>query len=107
MKVPEKIFLALLSFSIVAPLIVVYAHLLSRFAMFRCQDIALRKEYVDLVESVKDSGGDTKIFSSLHVSGERKSYANSLEQTWNTGNFRKSCINLYFQRTEVWFDFQN
>lgn len=38
----------------------------------RCQDINLRKEYVELVESIKDSGGDVKIFSSLHVSGERK-----------------------------------
>lgn len=42
--------------------------------MFRCQDVALRKEYVELVENVKDSGGDIKIFSSLHVSGERESY---------------------------------
>ncbi|XP_067205644.1 protein pelota isoform X2 [Linepithema humile] len=39
--------------------------------LFRCQDIALRKEYVELVENVKDSGGDVKIFSSLHVSGEQ------------------------------------
>jgi len=46
--------------------------------VFRCQDIALRKEYVELVENVKDSGGDVKIFSSLHVSGERKFYKNDL-----------------------------
>lgn len=46
--------------------------------MFRCQDIALRKEYVELVENVRDSGGDVKIFSSLHVSGERKFYANNI-----------------------------
>ncbi|EFN69659.1 Protein pelota [Camponotus floridanus] len=39
--------------------------------LFRCQNIALRKEYVELVENVKDSGGDVKIFSSLHVSGEQ------------------------------------
>ncbi|XP_078045291.1 pelota mRNA surveillance and ribosome rescue factor [Augochlora pura] len=39
--------------------------------LFRCQDIALRKEYVQLVEGVRDSGGDVKIFSSLHVSGEQ------------------------------------
>lgn len=38
----------------------------------RCQDVNTRKEYVELVESVRDSGGDVKIFSSLHVSGERK-----------------------------------
>lgn len=58
-----NIFLVLLSF----PTIV-----------FRCQDVALRKEYVELVENVKDSGGDVKIFSSLHVSGERKSYINNI-----------------------------
>lgn len=46
--------------------------------MFRCQDVALRKEYVELVENVKDSGGDVKIFSSLHVSGERKSFVNNI-----------------------------
>ncbi|KZC13304.1 PREDICTED: protein pelota [Dufourea novaeangliae] len=39
--------------------------------LFRCQDVALRKEYVELVESVRDSSGDVKIFSSLHVSGEQ------------------------------------
>ena len=39
--------------------------------LFRCQDVALRKEYVELVETVKESGGDVKIFSSLHVSGEQ------------------------------------
>lgn len=39
--------------------------------LFRCQDIVLRKEYVKLVESARDSGGDVKIFSSLHVSGEQ------------------------------------
>lgn len=45
---------------------------MSLLVLSRCQDIALRKEYVELVENVKDSGGDVKIFSSLHVSGERK-----------------------------------
>lgn len=39
--------------------------------LFRCQDINLRKEYVSLVESVRDYGGEVKIFSSLHVSGEQ------------------------------------
>lgn len=47
---------------------------MSPLVLSRCQDIALRKEYVELVENVKDSGGDVKIFSSLHVSGERKLY---------------------------------
>ena len=28
--------------------------------------------YVKLVESVRDNGGNVRIFSSLHVSGERK-----------------------------------
>lgn len=40
--------------------------------VFRCKDINLRKEYVRLVESVKEYGGDVKIFSSLHISGERE-----------------------------------
>lgn len=57
--------------------------------MFRCKDVTLRKEYVELVENVKDSGGDIKIFSSLHVSGERKFYANNFYQTWYVGNFQR------------------
>lgn len=39
--------------------------------LFKCQDVALRKEYVALVENVREYGGDVKIFSSLHVSGEQ------------------------------------
>ncbi|XP_034951418.1 protein pelota [Chelonus insularis] len=39
--------------------------------LFRCQDVLQRKEYVELVESVKDANGDVKIFSSMHVSGEQ------------------------------------
>ncbi|XP_022672927.1 protein pelota-like isoform X1 [Varroa jacobsoni] len=38
--------------------------------LFRCQDVAERRRYVSLVEYVRDAGGDVKIFSSLHVSGE-------------------------------------
>jgi len=33
--------------------------------------VKTRKKYVNLVESVKDSGGDAFIFSAMHVSGER------------------------------------
>ncbi|CAH1102581.1 unnamed protein product [Psylliodes chrysocephalus] len=40
-------------------------------SLFRSQDVKLRKEYVNLVDSVRESGGDVKIFSSLHVSGEQ------------------------------------
>ncbi|XP_011494656.1 PREDICTED: protein pelota [Ceratosolen solmsi marchali] len=39
--------------------------------LFRCQDVALRKEYIHLVETVKKSNGDVKIFSSMHISGEQ------------------------------------
>lgn len=39
--------------------------------LFRSKDVAKRKQYVKLVESVKENGGDIKIFSSLHVSGEQ------------------------------------
>jgi hypothetical protein len=31
-----------------------------------------RKEYVKMHDDVIDAGGDVKIFSSLHVSGERE-----------------------------------
>lgn len=41
--------------------------------LFRVQDVKLRKRYVNLVDSVREFGGDVKIFSSMHVSGERKS----------------------------------
>lgn len=40
-------------------------------ALFRSKDIATRKRYVALVESVRENGGDVKLFSSLHVSGEQ------------------------------------
>ncbi|XP_058120287.1 protein pelota [Anopheles ziemanni] len=39
--------------------------------LFRCQDVATRKGYVQLVESVRESGGEVKIFSSMHISGEQ------------------------------------
>ncbi|KAK2165953.1 hypothetical protein LSH36_44g13016 [Paralvinella palmiformis] len=39
--------------------------------LFRAQDIAIRKRYVNLVDSVRENGGEVKIFSSLHVSGEQ------------------------------------
>ena len=41
--------------------------------MNRSADVKTRKRYVKLVETVKEGGGDVKIFSSAHVSGERKS----------------------------------
>ncbi|GLD94400.1 hypothetical protein PINS_up003011 [Pythium insidiosum] len=39
--------------------------------LFRSQDIATRRKYVDLVESVRENGGIVRLFSSLHVSGEK------------------------------------
>ncbi|KAJ0013672.1 protein PELOTA 1 [Pistacia vera] len=39
--------------------------------LFRNADIATRKKYVNLVNSVKDSGGTAHVFSSMHVSGEQ------------------------------------
>ncbi|XP_030759383.1 protein pelota [Sitophilus oryzae] len=39
--------------------------------LFRCDDVKLRKDYVNLVDSVRESGGDAKIFSSMHISGEQ------------------------------------
>ncbi|KAL4714575.1 hypothetical protein ACJJTC_006621 [Scirpophaga incertulas] len=39
--------------------------------LFRCQDIQQRKSYVALVDTVRENGGDVRIFSSMHVSGEQ------------------------------------
>ncbi|CAA0836073.1 Protein PELOTA 1 [Striga hermonthica] len=39
--------------------------------LFRSSDIPTRQKYVDLVDSVKASGGTVHIFSSMHVSGEQ------------------------------------
>ncbi|XP_012940350.1 protein pelota [Aplysia californica] len=39
--------------------------------LFRARDVSQRKRYVALVDSVRESGGDVRIFSSLHVSGEQ------------------------------------
>lgn len=37
-----------------------------------CHDVNIRKEYVKLVEDVRDANGEVKIFSSMHISGQRK-----------------------------------
>ncbi len=39
--------------------------------LFRSSDIATRKKHVQLVESVRENGGKTLIYSSLHVSGQQ------------------------------------
>lgn len=38
---------------------------------FRNSDIATRKKYIGLVNSVKEYGGSVHVFSSMHVSGEQ------------------------------------
>eukprot|EP01083_Nonionella_stella_P095059 266793_1 len=39
--------------------------------LFRSADIKTRKQYVSLVESVKDNGGEVSVFSVMHPSGEQ------------------------------------
>ncbi|GFQ72928.1 protein pelota [Trichonephila clavata] len=39
--------------------------------LFRCNDVAKRKSFVELVDSVRENGGEVKLFSSLHPSGEQ------------------------------------
>lgn len=39
--------------------------------LFRAQNVAQRKRFVKLVDSVRECGGDVKIFSSMHISGEQ------------------------------------
>lgn len=40
-------------------------------ALFRTNDVAARRGWVALVDSVRGGGGDVHIFSSAHVSGEQ------------------------------------
>ena len=40
-------------------------------ALFRSPDLNTRRQYIALVESVREHGGTVRIFSSLHVSGEK------------------------------------
>lgn len=39
--------------------------------LFRASDVKLRKQYVQLVESVRENGGQVYVFSSMHVSGQQ------------------------------------
>lgn len=39
--------------------------------LFRASDVKTRKRYVELVEGVRQNGGQTFIFSSMHVSGQQ------------------------------------
>lgn len=39
--------------------------------LFRNADVITRRKYVDLTDSIKASGGEVHIFSSMHVSGEQ------------------------------------
>ena len=39
--------------------------------LFRAQDVSQRKKFVRMVDEVKEFGGEVKIFSSMHVSGEQ------------------------------------
>uniref|UniRef100_A0A674P927 Protein pelota homolog n=1 Tax=Takifugu rubripes TaxID=31033 RepID=A0A674P927_TAKRU len=49
--------------------ICIHASLL--FCAARHQDVPTRSRYVRLVDNVRDNGGNVRIFSSLHVSGEQ------------------------------------
>lgn len=40
-------------------------------SLFRSNDVAQRRRYVELVEAVRDAGATTLIFSSMHPSGEQ------------------------------------
>lgn len=44
-------------------------HMMITDELFRSKDIATRKKYVALVESVRERGGRVYVFSTLHVSG--------------------------------------
>merc|ERR1712013_765314 len=39
--------------------------------LFRAQNVTERRKYVEMVDKVREMGGEVKVFSSLHVSGEQ------------------------------------
>jgi protein pelota len=39
--------------------------------LFRINNVAKRKKYADLVEGVREAGGEALLFSSMHISGEQ------------------------------------
>ena len=39
--------------------------------LFRANNVGERKKYVDMVDKVREMGGEVRIFSSMHVSGEQ------------------------------------
>ena len=41
-------------------------------SLFRSKELSERKRYVSIVDKVRENNGQVRIFSSLHVSGERK-----------------------------------
>lgn len=56
---------------------------------YRNSDITTRQKFVKLVNSVKDSGGSVHVFSSMHVSGERKfGYFHYSLLFWGMGGVR-------------------
>ncbi len=41
-------------------------------SLFRSTNLSERKRYVKIVENVREKSGQVKIFSTMHISGERK-----------------------------------
>ncbi len=46
-------------------------NLLVSDSLFRAQDVATRRRYVALIENVRSAGGNSFVFSSMHISGEQ------------------------------------
>jgi len=39
--------------------------------LFRTEDVSMRKEYIRVMDSVRDNGGNVSLFSSMHPAGEQ------------------------------------
>lgn len=53
---------------------------MNSFCHRSCHDVNIRKQYVKLVEDVRDAGGEVKIFSSMHISGQRECLKKNSEE---------------------------
>eukprot|EP01087_Luapelamoeba_hula_P014035 TRINITY_DN4051_c0_g1_i2.p1 TRINITY_DN4051_c0_g1~~TRINITY_DN4051_c0_g1_i2.p1 ORF type:complete len:489 (-),score=140.36 TRINITY_DN4051_c0_g1_i2:26-1492(-) len=69
--------------------------------LFRSADIAKRRKYIELTESVKSSGGNALIFSTLHVSGERTFSLQHTHITHTTQHTPHTYIHTQHTTTEL------
>lgn len=62
--------------------------------LFRSSDLQTRQRYVHLVEDVQNSGCEALIFSSMHLSGERKTFTRVNNRIFSSSFLKKERLIL-------------